>query len=115
MTFDKSLLAGSSTMLILKLLDGQDMYGYQMIEELSRRSDHTFELKTGTLYPLLHGLESKELITSYEKDETTQRTRRYYHLSAKGRRLLEDKQKEWDAYTKAVSLVLKGGACFATA
>ena len=115
MTFDKSLLAGSSTMLILKLLDGQDMYGYQMIEELSRRSDHTFELKTGTLYPLLHGLENKELITSYEKDETTQRPRRYYHLSAKGRRLLEDKQKEWDAYTKAVSLVLKGGACFATA
>ncbi len=115
MSFDKSLLAGSSTMLILKLLDGQDMYGYQMIEELSRRSDHTFELKTGTLYPLLHGLENKELITSYEKDETTQRPRRYYHLSAKGRRLLEDKQKEWDAYTKAVSLVLKGGACFATA
>lgn len=115
MKFDKSLLAGSSTMLILKLLDGQDMYGYQMIEELSRRSDHTFELKTGTLYPLLHGLENKELITSYEKDENTQRPRRYYHLSHKGRKLLEEKQKEWDAYTRAVGLVLQGGASFATA
>lgn len=115
MTFDKSLLAGSSTMLILKLLEGQDMYGYQMIEELSRRSDHSFELKTGTLYPLLHGLEGKELITSYEKDENTQRPRRYYHLSHKGRKLLEEKQKEWDAYTRAVSLVLQGGVCFATA
>ena len=39
MTVDKSLLAGSTTMLVLKLLDGQDMYGYQMIEELSRRSE----------------------------------------------------------------------------
>ena len=54
MTVDKSLLAGSTTMLVLKLLDGQDMYGYQMIEELSRRSERAFALKTGTLYPLLH-------------------------------------------------------------
>ena len=69
MTVDKSLLAGSTTMLVLKLLDGQDMYGYQMIEELSRRSERAFALKTGTLYPLLHSLEEKELIRSYEKDE----------------------------------------------
>lgn len=67
MTVDKSLLAGSTTMLVLKLLDGQDMYGYQMIEELSRRSERAFALKTGTLYPLLHSLEEKELIRSYEK------------------------------------------------
>ena len=68
MTVDKSLIAGSTTMLVLKLLDGQDMYGYQMIEELSRRSERAFALKTGTLYPLLHTLEEKELIRSYEKD-----------------------------------------------
>ena len=49
MSMDKSLLAGSTTMLVLKLLDGQDMYGYQMIEELARRTDHAFALKTGTL------------------------------------------------------------------
>ena len=67
MMVDKSLLAGSTTMLVLKLLDGQDMYGYQMIEELSRRSERAFALKTGTLYPLLHSLEEKELIRSYEK------------------------------------------------
>ena len=52
MTVDKSLLAGSTTMLVLKLLDGQDMYGYQMIEELARRSDHAFALKTGAFYSL---------------------------------------------------------------
>ena len=80
MTVDKSLLAGSTTMLVLKLLDGQDMYGYQMIEELSRRSERAFALKTGTLYPLLHSLEEKELIISYEKDEDAARPRRYLSL-----------------------------------
>ena len=115
MAMDKNLISGNGTMLILKLLDGQDMYGYQMIEELARRSNHTFEFKTGTLYPLLHGLEDKELITSYEKEETTQRPRRYYHLTGKGRKLLKEKQEEWNAYTNAVNLVLQGGVSFATA
>lgn len=115
MALDKNLISGSGTMLILKLLDGQDMYGYQMIEELAHRSDHTFELKTGTLYPLLHGLEDKELITSYEKDENTQRPRRYYHLTAKGKKMLNEKQSEWNTYINAVNLVMQGGVSCATA
>ena len=44
-------------LLVLSLLAGEDMYGYQMIVELARRSDHTFEMKEGTLNPVLHGLE----------------------------------------------------------
>ena len=51
---EQSPITGNTEMLILKLLQEQDMYGYQMIEELSRRSNKTFELKAGTLYPLLH-------------------------------------------------------------
>jgi PadR family transcriptional regulator PadR len=115
MGIDKSLLAGSTTMLVLKLLDGQDMYGYQMIEELARRSDRTFELKAGTLYPLLHSLEEKALIRSYDKDVKTQRPRRYYQISPKGKRLLADKQAEWTAYTGAVNRVLRGGDSLANA
>ena len=112
MTVDKSLLAGSTTMLVLKLLDGQDMYGYQMIEELSRRSERAFALKTGTLYPLLHSLEEKELIISYEKDEYAARPRRYYHLA---RKLLREKEVEWATFTTAVDRVLKGGVCLGSA
>ena len=115
MTVDKSLLAGSTTMLVLKLLDGQDMYGYQMIEELSRRSERAFALKTGTLYPLLHSLEEKELIRSYEKDEGVARPRRYYHLERKGEKLLREKEEEWSAFTAAVDHVLKGGVCLGSA
>ena len=67
MAIDKSLISGNTDMLILKLLEKQDMYGYQMIEELAKQSDHTFELKAGTLYPLLHGLEGKGLLKVYEQ------------------------------------------------
>lgn len=115
MALDKSLLTGSTTMLVLKLLDGQDMYGYQMIEELAKRSDHTFALKAGTLYPLLHGLEEKELVSAYEKNEESQRTRKYYRISRKGKKLLEEKQAEWEAYSGAVNRVLRGGASIANA
>lgn len=56
MKIEKSLLSGNTPMLILSLLKSEDKYGYQMVEELAKRSDDTFLLKEGTLYPLLHTL-----------------------------------------------------------
>ena len=64
MKIDKSLMTGSTTLLILSLLAREEMYGYQMITELARRSDRTFELKEGTLYPILHALEAEGLVTA---------------------------------------------------
>ena len=110
---DKSQLAGSAAMLIMKLLDSQDMYGYQMIDELRRRSDQTFELKAGTLYPLLHSLEEKGYITSYQDDTDAARPRKYYHLTTSGRKQLHEKLEEWRRYSHAVDLVMEGGVCFA--
>lgn len=54
-------------MLLLRLLAERDMYGYQMIEELAQRSNDTFALKAGTLYPILHALEADGSIESYEQ------------------------------------------------
>ena len=68
MAIEKSLVSGSMTMLILKLLSEKDMYGYEMIDTLRQRSEKVFELKAGTLYPLLHGLEEKGLLRVYEKE-----------------------------------------------
>lgn len=59
MAVDKSLISGSTTMLILQLLEEKDMYGYEMIETLQKKSQNVFQLKAGTLYPLLHTLEGK--------------------------------------------------------
>ena len=69
MRMDKSLISGSTSMLVLRLLEEGDLYGYQMIERLRERSNYVFELKAGTLYPLLHGMEEKGFLTSYEQEE----------------------------------------------
>ena len=68
MAVDKTLVSGSMAMLILRLLSEKDMYGYEMIDTLRKRSQNVFELKAGTLYPLLHGLEDKQFLVSYEKE-----------------------------------------------
>lgn len=111
MNIDKTLLAGSSATLVLKLLEEQDMYGYSIIEELARRSDNTFAFKAGTLYPLLHGLEKKGLLESYEKQADTSRVRKYYRITPKGKKTLKEKEKEWNVYSSAVNRILEGGAC----
>ena len=54
-----------TSLLVLSLLQGQDLYGYQMITELERRSDHTFQMKEGTLYPVLKKLENSGVIQQY--------------------------------------------------
>lgn len=113
MSIDKSLLTGSTTTLILKLLEEKDMYGYEMIETLSKKSDNTFDLKAGTLYPILHNLEKNELVKSYEEKADNERTRKYYHLTEKGKNLLEQKQQEWITYSNAVNKVLSGGISYA--
>ncbi len=114
MTIDKSLLAGSTGLLILRLLKEEDLYGYQMIERLRERSDDTFALKAGTLYPLLHTLETQELVQSYEQ-AADGRTRKYYHLTEVGRTRLAEKTEEWRQFAGAVEQVLKGGESHAFA
>ncbi len=110
MKLDKALLSGSNALLLLKLLEDGDKYGYEMIEELARRSDHTFELKAGTLYPLLHGLEEKGWIEAYDA-MAAGRLRRYYRLTEQGRQALTEKETAWNSYAAAVWKVLKGGTC----
>ncbi len=110
MKADRSLLNGSAALLVLSLLASEDMYGYQMIAQLEERSDHTFSMKEGTLYPILHNLEKEKAVTSYEKEAPTGRMRKYYHITKGGLRLLEDKKQEWTAFSQAVNAVLAGTA-----
>ena len=105
MSIDKTLIQGSLSMLILRLLVDKDMYGYEMIETLGKQSNHVFELKAGSLYPLLHSLEEKNLVTSYE-DDSSGKTRKYYHLTGEGKRILHEKKQEWKIYARAVGDVL---------
>lgn len=111
MKFDKDLMKGSTKMLILNLLSTGDMYGYQMVKELENRSDNTFTLKEGTMYPILHSLESEGMVEAYWEVSETGRKRKYYQITSSGRKLLEEKKKEWALYSFAVNKVI-GGVCF---
>ena len=106
MKFDKGLIAGSSTLLVLTLLESGDMYGYQMIEELSRRSNDTFQMKEGTLYPILHALEKEKCLKSYEQEAPTGRVRKYYRITRRGLELLTEKRAEWEQFSHGVDQVL---------
>lgn len=112
MKVDKNLVSGSTTMLVLSLLEREDMYGYQMIECLESRSENIFTLKAGTLYPLLHSLEKQGVIASYDEEGAGGRPRKYYSLTGAGRKLLNEKKNEWRVYSSAVERVIEGGLSF---
>lgn len=97
-------------LLVLSLLSGEDMYGYQMIVELGRRSNRTFEMKEGTLYPVLHGLEKDGYVEAYQQEASTGRVRKYYHLTRKGGAALKTEEKAWETYSGAVNAVLRSSA-----
>jgi len=107
MKIEKSLLSGSTPMLVLALLKDGDKYGYEMVSELARRSNNTFQLKEGTLYPLLHTLEKNRWVKSYTKTAAGGRERKYYQLTAEGRVYLEHKQQEWTLFSEQVNAVLR--------
>lgn len=102
-------------LLVLALLAQEDMYGYQMIAELARRSDRVFEMKEGTLYPVLHGLEQSGAVEAYRTEAPTGRERKYYRLTKRGTELLRAQSGEWRRYSGAVNAVLGGGAGLAMA
>ena len=106
MKFEKALISGSNAMLLLSLLQDGDKYGYEMVQELKRRSNDAFELKEGTLYPLLHSLEKSGEIRAYDATAISGRVRRYYHLTDKGAARLSEKVTEWRAFSESVNAVL---------
>lgn len=86
------------------------MYGYQIIEELACRSNNVFQMKAGTLYPLLHGLEKKGLLESYEEHADSARVRKYYRLTQR-EKIFTGKNRRMEGISSAVSKILEGGLC----
>lgn len=109
MRINKELLKGSTTILILSLLNRKDMYGYEMIKEIELRSKGVFAFKEGTLYPILHGLENENFIESYWDSGEGKRKRKYYKITEAGGEILKEKESEWKLFTETVNEVLVGG------
>lgn len=110
MKVSRELLKGSTNMIVLSLLENENMYGYQMIKELSKKSQNVFEFQEGTLYPILHGLEEKKFITSYW-DEVGGKKRKYYAITKEGKKHLEHKKQEWKVFSNGINQVV-GGVLF---
>lgn len=106
MKLSKELVKGSTATLVLSVLKSNDLYGYKIIKEIQLRSENVFDLKEGTLYPILHALEQEGCLESYW-EEYENRKRKYYHLTRKGTKRLADKQEEWKVFSKSVNKVLE--------
>ena len=107
MKINRELLKGSTDLLILSVLENEDMYGYQMIKKIKMRSEDIFEFQEGTLYPILHKLESNGFISSYW-DETSGKKRKYYQITTDGKKCLKSKKQEWEIFTTKVNQVIGG-------
>lgn len=108
MKINKELMKGSTSMLILTLLRCEDMYGYQITQKLRALSDNTFDMKEGTLYPMLYSLEKDGAVESYWFDTEEGRRRKYYKITDSGRNLLISKKKEWSIFVNAMNNVIGG-------
>lgn len=111
MKINKELMKGSTATLVLTLLNKEDMYGYQITQEIKKRSDNTFDMKEGTLYPMLHSLEKDGAVESYWFDTEEGRRRKYYKITDSGREMLNLKQKEWSSFMNAMNSIL-GEECY---
>jgi PadR family transcriptional regulator PadR len=102
-------LKGSLPLLILFILSEGPRHGYRIAKEIKTQSQGVLDFKEGTLYPTLHALEKQELIEAYTEIENG-RERRYYRLTDAGRESLTKDLEEWNRYSNAVSLILKGAS-----
>jgi len=91
----KRLLAASYRPLVLSLLERGEMYGYQIIQRVRRLSDDQIRWTPGRLYPLLHQMESKGLVRARWDGSESGRERKYYAITPKGRKALENERREW--------------------
>ena len=107
MRFERELLKGLAPTLVMELLARQAMYGYELSDALAKRSNGIFNLGKGTLYPLLYNLEAKRLIVGAWQTGPTGRDRKYYSLSAKGKRQLAKSLQQLQALQKGLKLVFQ--------
>lgn len=105
---DKGLMGGSTTLLLLSLLEKKDLYGYEIIRELQILSDDTFQLKEGTLYPVLHKLENLGYLESYLSKGDAGRERKYYQITRRGKKQLIEEKQQWHIFSKSVEKVIYG-------
>lgn len=91
----KQTLDGNVETLVLAVLEAGPSYGYKIVKELNERSEGILRLGEGTIYPVLHRLEEKKVVSARWRLAENGRERKYYRLTAKGRRALAANYQQW--------------------
>jgi PadR family transcriptional regulator PadR len=102
MRIERELMRGAGPVAVLKLLEAGPKYGYELVETLARASDGVLDMGQSTLYPLLYNLESQNLVRSQWRDAGSSRPRKYYELTAKGKKRLAHDMEQWRAVVHAM-------------
>jgi len=102
MRVERELMRGAGPAAVMRLLEGGERYGYELVELLERRSEGVLAMGQSTLYPLLYNLEAKGLITSRIGESDAGRSRKYYRLTDKGKRQIARDRKQWEALSVAL-------------
>ena len=106
MTQAAEMMKGTVVPVVLKLLSEREMYGYEILKEVNRRTNDVLAWKEATLYPSLHRLEQQRLIQSRWREGESGRRRKYYVLTRKGSTALARQVADWTQVSQAVTSIL---------
>ena len=104
---DREWKKGSAELLLLSLLEGVPRHGYEIGKLIEQRSQGALTFHAASLYPLLYRLERRGLIQGRWVEKSGQRRRRYYQLTAKGRKVLAVQKQGWERFVEAISRVTR--------
>ena len=102
---DRELKKGSAELIILSILEARERHGYEISQLIQDRSDGQLKFHVASLYPLLYRLEERGWLRGRWVEKAGQRRRRFYALTAEGRRVLVRQRKTWKAFVGAMALV----------
>jgi len=108
MKLSKKTLDGNMETLLLAVLSEGPSYGYQLVQDLNAKAPGVLKTGEGTIYPVLHRLQERELIQSAWRTGETGRQRRYYRITPKGKKALSADRLQWAALTSVMQIVLGG-------
>jgi transcriptional regulator len=100
--FDRQLKKGSTELLVLSLVEHRPRHGYEIGKLIETRSRGALRFNVASLYPLLYRLEGRGLLEGRWVEKPSQRRRRYYRLTAEGRKMLRMQRTTWAAFVEAM-------------
>jgi transcriptional regulator len=104
---DKEVKRGSTEMLILALVEDRPRHGYEIAKLIEERSDGVLQFHVASLYPLLYRLEKRGLIKGAWVEKAGERRRRFYKLTAAGKKVLNEQRQTWSDFFAALDRVAK--------